>query len=183
MPISNYLDTSPQLAERIFLHESSHVIGDVRLGDDVSVWCNTVIRGDVNHIVIGRCTNIQDFVMCHVSYKNENKPLGSPLIIGDYVTVGHSAVLHGCEIGNDCLIGLGSIVMDDAKISSNVMLGAGSLVSPGMHLESGFLYVGRPAKRVRPLSTSELAYLRYSAEHYLRVKNNYLAGQAANGGD
>ena len=81
MPISNYLDTSPQLAERIFLHESSQVIGDVRLGDDVSVWCNTVIRGDVNHIIIGRCTNIQDVVMCHVSHKNKNKPLGSPLII------------------------------------------------------------------------------------------------------
>lgn len=182
MTISNYLDASPKLGERIFLHESSQVIGDVCLGDDVSVWCNTVIRGDVNRIAIGHCTNIQDFVMCHVSHKNESKPLGSPLIIGDYVTIGHSAVLHGCEIGNDCLIGLGSIVMDDARISSNVMLGAGSLVPPGKHLESGFLYVGRPVKRVRPLSASELAYLRYSAEHYLRVKNNYLAGRAANSG-
>lgn len=161
------------------MHESSQVIGDVCLADDVSLWCNTVLRGDVNHIVVGRGTNIQDFVMCHVSHKTESKPQGSPLIIGNYVTIGHAAILHGCEIGDECLIGLGSIVMDDARISSQVMLGAGSLVPPGKQLESGFLYVGRPAQRVRQLSASELSYLRYSAEHYVRLKNNYLAGRVA----
>jgi carbonic anhydrase/acetyltransferase-like protein (isoleucine patch superfamily) len=173
MPISNYLASSPQIAERVYLHPSAQVIGEAILGDDASVWCNAVVRADVNRIVIGRCTNIQDFVMCHVSHKTENKPLGSPLIIGDYVTIGHSVILHGCEIGDECLIGMGSIVMDDAVISRNVMLGAGSLVPPGTRLESGFLYVGRPAEKVRPLSESEIAYLRYSAEHYVRVKNNY----------
>ena len=117
--------------------------------------------------------------MCHVSHKTESKPQGSPLIIGNYVTIGHAAILHGCEIGDECLIGLGSIVMDDARISSQVMLGAGSLVPPGKQLESGFLYVGRPAQRVRQLSASELSYLRYSAEHYVRLKNNYLAGRVA----
>lgn len=181
MPISDYLGFSPRLAERIFVHESSQIIGDVCLADDVSLWCNTVLRGDVNHIVIGRCSNIQDFAMCHVSHKTSSKPLGSPLIVGDYVTVGHSAVLHGCEIGNDCLIGLGTIVMDDARISSRVMIGAGSLVPPGKHLESGYLYVGRPVEKVRQLSESEVAYLRYSAEHYVRLKNNYLAGRTAGG--
>lgn len=176
MPISNYLASMPRLAERIYLHESAHIIGDVRLSDDSSVWCNAVLRGDVNHIAVGRCTNIQDFVMCHVSHKTENNPLGSPLIIGDHVTIGHSAILHGCEIGNECLIGMGSIVMDDVVISSRVMVGAGSLVPPGKQLESGFLYFGRPVEKVRPLTASEIAYLRYSAEHYVRVKNNYLAG-------
>jgi carbonic anhydrase/acetyltransferase-like protein (isoleucine patch superfamily) len=89
--------------------------------------------------------------------------------------------LHGCEIGNECLIGMGSIVMDDVVVSSNVMVGAGSLVPPGKRLESGFLYVGRPVEKVRPLTASEIAYLRYSAEHYVRVKNNYLAGRGAMG--
>jgi len=175
MPISNYLTSSPSLGERIYLHESAQIIGDVKLGDDSSVWCNAVVRGDVNHIIVGRCSNIQDLVMCHVSHKTEKKPLGSPLIIGDYVTIGHSAILHGCEIGDECLIGMGSIVMDDVIVSSKVMVGAGSLVPPGRRLESGFLYVGRPVEKLRPLTAAELSFLRYSAEHYVRVKNNYLA--------
>lgn len=176
MPLSSYLNSSPALGERIYLHDSAHVIGDVRLGDDSSVWLNAVVRGDVNHIIVGKCSNIQDFVMCHVSHKTQGKPLGSPLVIGDYVTIGHSAILHGCEIGDECLVGMGSIVMDDVVVSSRVMIGAGSLVPPGKKLESGYLYVGRPVEKLRPLTEAEIAYLRYSAEHYVRVKNNYLAG-------
>jgi len=176
MPISNYLSTSPTLAERVYLHESAQIIGDVSVGEDASIWCNAVVRGDVNRISIGRGSNIQDLVMCHVSHKSDSKPLGSPLIIGEYVTIGHTVILHGCEIGDECLIGMGSIVMDDVRISSRVMVGAGSLVPPGKHLESGFLYVGRPVAKVRPLTPAELAYLRYSAEHYMRLKNNYLTG-------
>lgn len=176
MPLASYLNSSPQLGERIFLHDSAHVIGDVRLGDDSSVWCNAVVRGDVNHIIVGNCSNIQDFVMCHVSHKTQAKPLGSPLIIGDYVTIGHSAILHGCEIGDECLVGMGTIIMDDVVVSSRVMIGAGSLVPPGKKLESGWLYVGRPVEKLRPLTEQELAWLKYSAEHYVRVKNNYLAG-------
>jgi carbonic anhydrase/acetyltransferase-like protein (isoleucine patch superfamily) len=174
MMISSYLDTVPQLAERVYLHASAQVIGNVRLGADSSVWCNAVLRGDVNEIVIGRCSNIQDFTMGHVSHKTSQKPEGSPLVIGDYVTIGHSVILHGCRIGNECLIGMGSIVMDDVLIPDHVMLGAGSLVSPGKVLESGFLYLGRPAEKIRPLTEAEIAYLRYSAEHYVRVKDNYL---------
>jgi len=156
------------------MHESAQVIGDVTMGRDCSVWCNTVLRGDVNRIVIGNCTNVQDFVMCHVSHKSAAKPEGSPLVIGDYVTIGHQAMLHGCTIGNECLIGMGTIIMDDAVVQDRVMIGAGSLVPPGKVLESGHLYVGRPAAKVRPLTTDEIAYLKYSAEHYVRVKNNYL---------
>ena len=173
MPLFSYLDASPQLAERVFVHASAQVIGDVTLGDDCSVWCNAVLRGDVNRIVIGMGTNFQDLGMGHVSHKTVAKPGGSPLLIGSYVTVGHAAILHGCTIGDECLIGMGSIIMDDAVLENHVMLGAGSLVSPGKRLESGFLYLGRPAVKVRPLTAEEIAYLRYSAEHYIRVKNNY----------
>ena len=174
MPISSYLNTSPTLGDRVYLHLSCQIIGDVKLGDDSSIWCNTVLRGDVNRIEVGRGSNIQDLTMCHVSHKTENKPEGSPLIIGDYVTVGHSVILHGCRIGNECLIGMGSIIMDDVVIPDRVMVGAGSLISPGKTLESGMLYMGRPAKAVRALTDDEMKYLRYSAEHYIRNKDNYL---------
>ena len=152
MPISPYLDTTPQLAERVYLHPSAQVIGSVRIGPDSSVWCNAVLRGDVNDIVIGHSTNIQDLTMGHVAHRTPHKPAGSPLVIGDYVTVGHSVILHGCRIGNDCLIGMGSILMDDVIVQDLVMLGAGSLVAPGKTLESGFLYLGRPAEKVRPFT-------------------------------
>lgn len=174
MSISAYLDHGPVLGDRTFLHTSCQVIGEVTLGEDVSIWCNAVLRGDVNRIIVGKGSNVQDLTMCHVSHKTSDKPQGSPLIIGDYVTVGHSVILHGCTIGNECLIGMGSIIMDDAVIGDQVMLGAGSLVPPGKILESGMLYVGRPAKAVRALKEDELQYLRYSAEHYMKLKNNYL---------
>lgn len=179
MPLIPYLDTSPIIGERIFLHHSCQVIGDVCIGDDSSVWCNTVLRGDVNRIVIGRGTNVQDLTMCHVSHKTAGKPEGSPLLIGDYVTVGHSAILHGCSIGNECLIGMGSINMDDVVIPDRVMIGADSLISPGKQLQSGILYVGRPAKALRVLTEQEIAYLKYSAEHYMELKENHLKGAQA----
>ena len=176
MAVTSYLNTTPQLGEGLYLHPSAQVIGDVTVGKDCSIWCNTVLRGDVNRIVIGNCTNVQDFAMGHVSHKNDKKPNGSPLIIGDYVTIGHQAMLHGCTIGNQCLIGMAAIIMDDVVVQDQVMVGAGSLVPPGKVLESGHLYVGRPAVKVRALTPEEIAYLKYSAEHYVRVKNNYLAG-------
>jgi carbonic anhydrase/acetyltransferase-like protein (isoleucine patch superfamily) len=174
MPLAPYLDTRPTLGARVFVHASAQVIGDVSLGDDSSIWCNTVLRGDVNRIAIGKCSNIQDLTLGHVSHKTPEKPNGSPLIVGDYVTVGHSVILHGCTIGNECLIGMGCIIMDDAVIPDQVMIGAGSLVAPGKTLESGMLYVGRPAKAVRALTPEEIAGLRYSAEHYVHVKDDYL---------
>lgn len=179
MPLSPYLDTTPTLAEGAFVHASAQVIGDVQVGRDSSVWCNAVLRGDVHRIVVGACSNVQDLSMGHVSHRHPGKPDGSPLLIGDYVTIGHSVILHGCRIGNECLVGMGSIVMDDAVIEDRVMLGAGSLVPPGKVLESGYLYIGRPAVRQRALTAAEIAYLRYSAEHYVRVKNNYLTPGAA----
>jgi carbonic anhydrase/acetyltransferase-like protein (isoleucine patch superfamily) len=169
----------PVVGDRVFVHDSAQVIGDVTLGTDSSVWCNTVLRGDVNRIVVGQGSNVQDLTMGHVSHKTADKPEGSPLIIGDYVTVGHAVILHGCTIGNECLIGMGSIIMDDAIIGDRVMIGAGSLVAPGKKLQSGKLYIGRPAVAVRDLTEAEIAYLKYSAEHYIRVKNNYLQDSQA----
>ncbi|MBK9162134.1 MAG: gamma carbonic anhydrase family protein [Nitrosomonadales bacterium] len=176
MTLSSYLSASPTLGDRVYLHPSCQVIGDVIIGDDSSVWCNAVLRGDVNRIVIGRGTNVQDLSLGHVSHKSVDKPEGSPLIIGDHVTIGHSVVLHGCTIGNECLIGMGSIILDDAVIHDRVVVGAGSLVTQGKVLESGMLYMGRPAKAVRKLTEEELDYLRYSAEHYMRLKDDYLKG-------
>ncbi|HEU0219288.1 MAG TPA: gamma carbonic anhydrase family protein [Gallionella sp.] len=174
MPVTAYLGTLPTLGARVYAHPSCQIIGEVAIGDDSSIWCNAVLRGDVNRIVIGRGSNIQDLTMGHVSHKTPAKPDGSPLLIGDYVTVGHSVVLHGCTIGNECLIGMGAIILDDVVIPDRVMIGAGSLVPPGKTLESGMLYVGRPAKAVRALTPEEIAHLRYSAEHYIQLKNNYL---------
>ena len=174
MPLTSYLGTRPAIAEQTYIHDSAQVIGDVQIGRDCSIWCNTVLRGDVNRIVVGDCTNIQDFAMCHVSHKNPAKPDGSPLLIGNHVTIGHAVVLHGCTIGDECLIGIGSIIMDDVIVDKHVMVGAGSLVPPGKHLESGHLYVGRPAAKIRALTADEITFLKYSAEHYIRIKNNYI---------
>jgi len=178
MSVTAYLDKMPILGAHVYAHPSCQIIGDVTIGDDSSVWCNAVLRGDVNRIVIGKGTSIQDVAVGHVSHKTPDKPDGSPLIVGDYVTVGHSAILHGCTIGNECLIGMGTVILDDAVIPGHVMIGAGSLVPPGKTLESGMLYVGRPVKAVRALTPEETAYLRYSAEHYIQVKNNYLGNMA-----
>ena len=152
------------------------MIGDVVLGDNVSIWCGAVIRGDVNSIRIGTATNIQDNSVLHVSHKTERDPMGAPLMIGANVTVGHSVILHGCTIGDECLIGMGSIVMDKVMIEPRVLLGAGSLVPEGKVLSGGHLYIGRPAKLVRPLTDEELAYFSYSAEHYMKLARDYQQG-------
>jgi len=174
VPLTPYLNILPVLGERVFHHASSQIIGDVQLGHDCSIWCNTVLRGDVNRIVLGQGTNVQDLTMGHVTHKSADKTEGSPLLIGDYVTIGHTVILHGCTIGNECLIGMGSIIMDDVMIGNHVMVGAGSLVPPGKELEPGMLYMGRPVKKVRELTEEEISKLRYSAEYYIKIKNNYL---------
>jgi carbonic anhydrase/acetyltransferase-like protein (isoleucine patch superfamily) len=169
-----YLGVAPQLGAGVYLHPSASVIGDVVLGDDVSVWPGTVIRGDINVIRIGSGTNVQDLSVLHVSHKSNWDPAGAPLIIGSNVTIGHKVILHGCEIGDECLIGMGAIVMDKVVIQTRVLVGAGSLVPEGKVLESGYLYLGTPAKRIRPLTQAELAHFVYSAQNYIRLKNNYL---------
>lgn len=153
---------------------SSVIIGDVDLADDVGVWPLVVIRGDVNKVVIGRRTNVQDGSVLHVTHRSEHNPEGSPLIIGEDVTVGHKAMLHGCKIGDRVLVGMGSILLDGAIVEDDVMIGAGSLVPPGKKLESGHLYLGSPVKKIRELTQEELAGLTYSSNNYVKWKDLYL---------
>lgn len=167
----------PRLGSRVWIDPAATVIGEVRLGDDASVWPGVVLRGDVNRIAVGARSNIQDGTIGHVTHDGPYTPDGGiPLLIGDDVTVGHAAVLHACTIGHRCLVGMGALVLDGAELESDVMLAAGSLVSPGKRLESGWLYRGRPAEPVRRLDERELEMLRYSAAHYVRLKDRYLAG-------
>ncbi|NWG86646.1 MAG: gamma carbonic anhydrase family protein [Hydrogenophilaceae bacterium] len=173
MSIERYKEQTPALGKDVFVHPAATVIGEVELGDGVSVWPGAVIRGDVNFIRIGRGSNIQDCSVLHVSHKSASDPHGAPVVIGRNVTVGHSVILHGCTIGNDCLIGMGAIVMDKAVLQDKVLLGAGSLVPEGKVLESGWLYLGRPAKALRRLSDEELAYFEYSARHYMQLAAEY----------
>lgn len=175
MAVKAFEDKYPQLGVSVYIDESAVVIGDVTLGDDVSVWPTTVIRGDVERISIGQGTNVQDGAVLHVSHAGKFSPQGHPLTIGKGVTIGHRAVAHACTIGDYCLIGIGAIIMDDAVLEDYVMLGAGALVPPGKRLASGFLYVGAPAKQARPLSESEREFLEYSAAHYVLLKNRHLS--------
>ena len=154
---------------------SAIVVGDVSLGDDCSVWPNTVIRGDMHTIKIGKRCSIQDGSVLHITHASDYNPDGFALTLGDEVTVGHMAMLHGCTIGSRVLIGMQAMVMDGVIIEDDVVLGAGSLVPPGKVLKSGHLYVGRPAKMVRPLSEKELSYFSYTAGNYVKLKNEHLA--------
>ncbi len=176
--LRSYKNTFPQTGQRVMLDSSSVVIGDVRMADDVGVWPLVVIRGDVNYVSIGARTNIQDGSILHVTHKSSYNPEGNPLRIGEDVTVGHKVMLHGCTIGNRVLVGMGSIVLDGAIIEDDVMIGAGSLVPQNKRLESGYLYLGSPVKQIRPLKDSEREGLRYSANNYVKWKDEYLAQES-----
>ncbi|BBO99446.1 gamma carbonic anhydrase family protein [Sulfuriferula nivalis] len=172
--IEAYIQHFPEISASSWVHHSANVIGRVKIADHSSIWCGAVIRGDVNHINIGHHTNIQDLSVLHVSHPTTIKSDGSPLNIGNYVTVGHNVILHGCNIQDECLIGMGSLIMDDAIVERNVIVGAGSLVSEGKILESGFLYLGRPAKKIRALTPEEIAYFKKSADYYTALSLNYI---------
>ncbi|MFZ4211414.1 MULTISPECIES: gamma carbonic anhydrase family protein [Pantoea] len=173
-----YKNHFPQQGDRVMIDNSSVVVGEVQLDDDVSIWPLVAIRGDVNKVVIGKRSNIQDGSVLHVTHKSSSNPEGYPLIVGEDVTVGHKAMLHGCTIGNRVLVGMGSILLDGVIVEDDVMIGAGSLVPPGKRLESGYLYLGSPVKQVRPLSEAEIAGLLYSSNNYVGWKNEYLAQES-----
>lgn len=163
------------LGKRVYIDPKSLILGDIKLGDDVSVWPMAVIRADVNFITIGNTTNIQDGAILHVTHDGPfTNPGGQPLVIGNGVTIGHQAVLHGCRIDHFCLVGINAIILDSVHIEHHVMVAAGSLVPPGKLLESGFLYMGNPAKKIRTLTNKEWEQLEYSAAHYRRLKDTYL---------
>lgn len=174
MSIRPYQGKTPVLGKEVYIDETAIIIGDVELGDQCSVWPYAVIRGDVHKITIGARTNIQDGCVLHVSHINlEYDKEGSSLEIGEDVTIGHKAVLHGCKVGDRVLIGIGSIVLDNAVIGNDVIIGAGAVVPQGKQLNSGYLYVGNPARQKRPLIESEKELLRYGSAHYVKLKDTY----------
>lgn len=177
MPIRKFRGAEPRIHQTALIDPSAIVIGDVEIGEQVFVLPYVVIRGDVNTIKIGACTNIQDGSVLHVNADSVLAPGGAPLVIGARVTIGHKVLLHGCRIGDHCLIGMGSTVMDKVVIGDDVIVGAGSLVTPGKHLESGHLYAGSPARKVRPLRDKEAAYIEYSYQHYLELKELHRGSQ------
>lgn len=180
MKLRKFRDWQPKLGERVFIDPSAVVLGDVELGDDCSVWPATVIRGDMHRIRIGARTSVQDGSVLHITHAGPFNPDGYPLIIGEDVTIGHKVLLHGCTVGNRVLIGMGSIVMDGAVIEDEVVLGAGSLVPAGKTLKSGYLYMGSPAREVRPISDRERSFFSYSANNYTKLKDQHLAEDWSN---
>ncbi|WP_394132348.1 gamma carbonic anhydrase family protein [Shewanella maritima] len=172
--IRSYKGISPKFDDSVYIDEESVIVGDVHLAKDASIWPMVAARGDVNVIRIGQRSNVQDGSVLHVTRKSAAKPDGHPLIIGDDVTVGHKAMLHGCTIGNRVLIGMGAVIIDGVVVEDDVIVAAGSVVPPNKTLKSGYLYMGNPCKQARPLTEAELAFLPQSSDNYVRLKNEYL---------
>lgn len=165
----SYGGVSPQVDPTAYVQSSARVIGDVHIGSQSSVWFNTVVRGDVFHVRIGARTNLQDNSTVHVTTGRW------PTIIGDDVTIGHGVVLHGCNIGDRCLVGIGAVVLDGCEIGNDSMIAAGSLVTPGSKLEPGHLMMGSPARITRALSDQERRFLIESARNYVETADRYRA--------
>jgi carbonic anhydrase/acetyltransferase-like protein (isoleucine patch superfamily) len=178
MSIRSYKNITPTIDSSVYVDDSSVLVGDIEIGEQSSIWPLVAARGDVNVIRIGQRTNVQDGSVLHVTRKSANQPEGFPLIIGDDVTVGHKCMLHGCTLGNRILVGMGAIIMDGAVVQDDVFIAAGALVAPNKILESGFLYVGNPAIKKRPLKESEQAFLKQSALNYVKLGAEYLEEQA-----
>lgn len=177
MSVRDFAGIRPRIDASAWVDDSAQVIGDVVLEADVSIWPRAVVRGDINSIRVGARTSIQDGCVLHVTHDGPYTAGGSPLVVGTDVTLGHQAVLHACTVGNFCLMGIGSIVLDRAQVGDYVIVGAGSLVPGGKVLESGFLYMGSPVKQVRPLTGDERRMLEYSSGHYVRLKERYRSGK------
>jgi len=173
MHVRPYRGILPTLGERAWVDPTALVIGEVTLGEDASVWPMSVIRGDVNRVVIGARSNVQDGSVLHVSSPTAANPGGHPLLVGDDVTIGHKVVVHGCTIGDRCLIGIGAIVLDGAVLEPEVMVGAGCVVPPGKRLLAGGLYLGSPARRARDLGDAEREGFAKLAARYVSLKDEY----------
>jgi carbonic anhydrase/acetyltransferase-like protein (isoleucine patch superfamily) len=159
----------PKIKPGVFNASGASVVGQVELGDDVNIWFNSVIRGDVNTIKIGARTNIQDNTTVHVTSGT------GPTVIGSDVTIGHNAIIHACTIEDQCLIGMGSIILDGAIIRTRCFVAAGSVVPPGKEMPSGMMIMGSPAKPVRPLTADEISFLGRSAKDYVGTAQSYSA--------
>ena len=157
---------APSINENAYVSESVDIIGDVKVEENVSIWFGARLRADMNKIVIGANSNIQENAVVHVDIE-------SPVIIGENVTIGHSAIIHGCNISNNVLVGMGSIILNNAKISKNSIVGAGALVTQGKEFEEGVLILGNPAKVVRKLSEEEIKSIKSSADNYVALSKKY----------
>jgi carbonic anhydrase/acetyltransferase-like protein (isoleucine patch superfamily) len=173
MPVRAFEGHAPRLQSGVYVDPTALVAGQVEIGIDSSVWPMSVVRGDVNWIRIGERTNIQDGCVLHVTHDSVYSNGGEPLVVGSDVTVGHRVILHACTLEDRCLIGMGTVVLDGAVVGEGAMIGAGALVPPGKQLHGGYLYLGSPIRRVRALTDAETAYLNYSAQHYVRLKNRH----------
>ena len=167
MPIYSHKGVTPRLGTSVYLAPNASVIGDVVIGDESSIWFGVVVRGDVFPIRIGARTNVQDNAVVHVTNGK------AATTIGDDVTIGHLALIHGCTIGHRCLIGMGSIVLDGAIVENECFIAAGSLIPPGMRVESRSLMVGRPARKARTLSDADLEEIRNAGALYMQYARDF----------
>lgn len=172
--IMSFEGKTPQMGERVWVHPSSTIIGDVKLGADVSIWPGVIIRADVNHVEIGDRTNIQDGSIIHVTNPGANPPHGYPTIIGNDVTIGHGAMLHGCIVEEGVLIGMRATLLDGSRVEKHAILGAGALLAPGKVVKTGEVWVGAPARRIKTLTDKEIEGLFFSAQQYVTLKDRYL---------
>ncbi len=173
MNIRVFQGIGPTISGNAYIDQNAVVIGHVTIGEDSSLWPNVTARGDVQSITIGTRTNIQDGTVLHAISNSKFHPGGQPLNIGNNVTIGHNASLYGCTIEDFVLIGMGAIILDGAIIKERALVAAGSVVPPGKVIEGEHLWMGNPAKMIRPLTEDELEYLVFSAQHYINLKNNY----------
>lgn len=178
MTIRSFAGLEPQLGARVYVDAAATVIGAAEFGDDCSVWPGAVVRADMQPIKIGARVSIQDNAVLHITHASTFNPDGYVLTIGDDVTLAHQAMLHGCTLGSRILVGMQAIIMDGATVADDCIIAAGTLVPQGTRLAGGFLYMGRPAKAVRPLTDQEYELIPYLAQNYMKLKDRYLAETA-----
>jgi gamma-carbonic anhydrase len=168
--IEPYEGMAPRIHPTAFVHAAGTVIGEVTVGEESSVWPSAVLRGDQGPITVGARTSIQDGAVCHVTGGR------STTVVGDRVTVGHGAIIHGAHVGDDCIVGMGSILLDNAVIAPFTIVGAGALVPPGKTFPEGVLLVGSPAKVVRAITDAERGWIEHSWQEYVKLGRQYRAG-------
>ena len=174
MSVRPYAGIQPEIGRGAWIDPAATVIGRVRIGEDASLWPGVIARGDVNPIVIGARTNVQDGSILHVGSPRLAGGDGIPCIVGEECSVGHGVILHACTVGRRCLIGMGAILMDGAVLGDEVIIGAGALVTPGTVIPPRTLWVGSPARLRRALDAKEITFLAESAAHYVELKDDYL---------